>query len=49
MANNGNGMTIEQTLVYLSKWAGYHINAKKITVVDYFNLLEEYGKANKTK
>lgn len=49
MANNGNGMTIEQTLVYLSKWTGYHINTKKITVVDYFNLLEEYGKANKTK
>lgn len=49
MANNGHGMTIEQTLIYLSKWTGYHVNAKNITVVDYFNLLEEYGKANKAK
>lgn len=47
MANNGNGMTIEEALVYLSKWIGYRLNPKEITVVEYFNILAQYGKANK--
>lgn len=47
MANNGNGMTIDQALIYLSKWIGYRLNPKEITVVEYFNILNEYGKANK--
>ncbi len=46
MSNNGDGMTIEQSLVYLSKWLGYHLNTKKITVKEYFNLMAEYGKAS---
>ena len=44
--NNGEGMTIEQSLVHLSKWVGYYLDKKKITVVDYFNLMAEYGKAS---
>lgn len=47
MANNGKGITIEQSLVHLSKWMGHWINSKNIITKDYFNLLNEYGKANK--
>ena len=46
MKNNGDGMTIEQSLIHLSKWLGYHLNTKKITVLEYFNLMAEYGKAS---
>lgn len=45
--NKGEGMTIEETLIYLSKWVGYHLSPKKITALEYFNLMKEYGKANK--
>lgn len=47
--NKGEGVGIEKTLIYLSKWVGYRINEKEISVSEYFNLMEEYGKANKTK
>lgn len=44
--NNGKGMSIEQSLIHLSKWLGYPINTYKTTVVEYFNILEQYGKGN---
>ena len=47
LSNNGEGLTIEQSLIYLSKWVGFHLNPRKITVLEYFNLSAEYGKANK--
>jgi len=47
--NKGEGTSIERSLIYLSKWLGYRINIKEITTLEYFNLLEEYGKANKEK
>jgi len=47
LMNRGSSMTIEQALVHMSKWLGQWINAKNITVKEYFNLLKEYGKANK--
>jgi hypothetical protein len=40
-------MTIEQSLIHISKWIGQWINPKTITAREYFNLLKEYGKANK--
>ena len=46
LANAGSGMTIEQTLIHLSKWMGTWINTKTITTREYFNLIKEYGKAN---
>jgi hypothetical protein len=49
LQNAGNGMTIEESLIYISKWLGTWLNAKNITVREYFNLLEQYGKANKSK
>ena len=47
--NNKQGMTTEQSLVYMSKWLGYHLNSKKITVREYFDIINEYGKQNKTE
>lgn len=47
MANAGNGMSIEQSLIHISKWIGQWLNSKTITTREYFNLLREYGKANK--
>ena len=47
--NNKQGMTTEQSLVYLSKWLGYHLNSKKISVREYFDIINEYGKQNKTE
>lgn len=47
LANRGQGITIEQMLIHLSKWMGQWINARNITVKEYFNLTEQYGKANK--
>lgn len=49
LKNAGNGMTIEESLIYISKWLGTWLNVKQITVREYFNLLEQYGKANKSK
>jgi hypothetical protein len=49
LANNGNGMSIDESLVHLSKWCGYRLNQMEISVVEYFNILKQYGKANKSK
>jgi len=50
MLNNaGKGTTIEESLIYISKWMGTWLNTKQISVREYFNLLEQYGKANKSK
>jgi hypothetical protein len=49
MVNKGSGVTIEQSLIHLSKWLGSWINVKTITTREYFNLMEEYGKENKRK
>ena len=49
MMNGGNGMTVEQSLIHLSKWMGSWINAKDISTKEYFNLMNEYGKENKRK
>ena len=46
LANAGSGMTIEQTLVHLSKWMGSWLNPKTITTRDYFNLIKEFTKSN---
>lgn len=45
--NNGQGMTIEETLIYLGRWLGYRLNPKEINVIEYFTILNQYGKANK--
>ncbi len=45
----GDGQRIESVLTYISMWCGYKIDQKTTSVKEYFTLLEEYGKANKTK
>ena len=47
MNNRGSGMTIEQTLIHLSKWLGQWINPKNITAREYFDLVGEFEKFNK--
>lgn len=47
LTNNGDGMTIEESLIHLSKWLGYRLNVKETTVVEYFNILKQYGKDHK--
>jgi hypothetical protein len=42
--NNGKGMTIEQSLIHLSKWVGQWLNAKNITTREYFDLVNEFEK-----
>jgi hypothetical protein len=46
MNNAGEGMSIRETLIFLSKWLGYHLDENKITTLFYFNTLRQYGKEN---
>lgn len=46
--NFGDGKSIETTCLHLSKWLGYKVNLKETTVVEYYTIIQEYGKwANK--
>ena len=38
----GTGITIEQTLIHLSKWLGQWVKPKEITVKEFFDLQREY-------
>ena len=43
---NGSGMGIEESLVPLSKYMGFRIDPKQTMVTEYYNILQNYGKAN---
>ena len=43
------GMSTGECLVHLSKWLGYHLKAKEITIVEFKNLMLEYVRVNKKK
>lgn len=47
--NFGNGTSIEVILVWLGMYLGYRLDPKTTTVKEYFIILEQYGKSNKTK
>lgn len=49
LSNAGIGMSIQESLIHLSRWMGSFINTKNITTREYFTLLKEYGKANQSK
>jgi hypothetical protein len=49
MHNGGSKTGIQETLVVLSKWVGYRLNPKEITVSEYFNIRKRYGEENKQK
>lgn len=44
--NSTKGISIEQSLIYLSKWIGYWLQPKVISVREYFDLLKEYERYN---
>lgn len=46
MKDNGKGMTVEASLIPLSKWFGSMLRARDLTVTEYNNLLEHYGRNN---
>jgi len=46
----GDGGSIDTSLIYLGKWLGYPLKIKETTVVEYYEILNEYGKwSNKTQ
>lgn len=45
--NNGSGVSIEESLVHLSKFVGYWLRPKDITTREYFTLLKEVERINK--
>lgn len=44
--NKGEGVSINTALVYLGKWVGYRLNPKELTTLEYFTLMDLYGKEN---
>lgn len=47
LTNKGQGISIQQSLVYLSQWMNQWITTRGITTREYFDLLEEMEKFNK--
>lgn len=47
MKDNGKGMTVEASLIPLSKWFGSMVRAHETTVTEYQNLIEHYARSNK--
>lgn len=45
--NKGEGVSINKALVYLSKWVGYRLDPREVTTLEYFNIMDLYGKENK--
>jgi hypothetical protein len=43
----GVGMTLQQTLMYLSKWLGYRLDWKQVSVSEYYTILNESSKQAK--
>lgn len=46
---NYKGMTIDESLIWLSKFIGYRVNKRDITVAEYKEMLKAYGTGNKEK
>jgi hypothetical protein len=47
LKNAGSGMTIEQSLIHISKWMNSWINAKSISTREFFVLIKEFERINK--
>jgi hypothetical protein len=47
LTNKGQGITIQQSLIYLSQWMNQWISTKSITTREYFDLIGEMEKFNK--
>lgn len=46
MSNRGESIGIREALVHLSKYMGYRLNPKEITVSEFFNIRDKHGKEN---
>jgi hypothetical protein len=42
LATAGTGVSVEQTVIHLSKWLGQWIKTKEISVKEFFTLQQEY-------
>lgn len=42
--DKSNNITLQTTLIYLSKWLGYRLDWKQVSVYEYYTLLEESSK-----
>lgn len=42
----GKGMSIDQSLIYLSKFMGFKLNKRDIKTQEFFTMLGEYGRKN---
>jgi hypothetical protein len=42
--DTSNNVTLQTTLIYLSKWLGYRLDWKEVSVFEYYTLLEESSK-----
>lgn len=49
LSTAGTGISIEQSLIHLSKWLGYWIKSKEINVKEFFYLTKEYERINKAE
>lgn len=47
LSTAGTGITIDQSLIHLSKWLGYWIKSKEINVKEFFTLTKEFERLNK--
>lgn len=43
------GMSVEECLAQLSRWQGYHIKIKEITIVEFKTLMLDYVRVNQKK
>ena len=41
--NFGDGLTIDKSLVHLSKWLGFQLKIKELKVVEFYEIVNEYG------
>ena len=46
MSNRGEGIGINKALIIMSKHMGYRLDPKKLTVLEFFNIRDHYGKEN---
>lgn len=47
LSNRGEGIGIREALIHLSKYMGFRLNPKEITVLEFFNIRDKHGKENK--
>jgi hypothetical protein len=49
MSNRGEGIGIREALIHLSKYMGFRLDPRQITVSEFFNIRDKHGKENNKK